>query len=504
MTRSLQPVRTSVTALGLLTAVMLGHQTPPAQAGPPMPPNQALDVFAGLRDGDGGLDTDKLEPPGSDEYLNALADRLEGMLDDELEFCAQIGLLARKGVRLPNSDGKNRYQKSQRQNMVAEAQSNGAKPRRKQRGGGAKLDATAKRWRRGQEKIDGMLQAKPNEKDLKRLTFNTYDQAKLGPIDATDLFRLRQTRQAHDESLNLAASYFLAPIVAKIQDIKSVEDWRLVSRKAKKFGKEIQTGPDTKQFIKEIIQKVCLVGDDNAFDDLDDDVKQHEFEGYFLFSRQGLTETDDLTNTVGLVKSEDTDTLAQHARELLVDYVRVREFRIKRMTEKTLQYQDAEITAESLFPEAAQIFELQNDPDERLRELQKLFGAPLGKRTRTKDPKIIEWSGFFTGLNQDRQAEIRVDSGIQGQSPYRVLFDADQSPLGERALYGKLKLGSEVFLVAKVKKLAYAPDNAESLHFIVQPMLMDQRGSESSRDDQRKDTKGKTKRRSRPSKAVGL
>ncbi|MFQ5489997.1 MAG: hypothetical protein ACE5GE_04680 [Phycisphaerae bacterium] len=500
------PVRGNFTAVVLLSAVMLGHLATSAQAGPPMSPDARLDVLAGLLDEDsGGLNTDKLEPPGSEEYLNALGDRLRGLLDDELEFCVRIGLLSNKGVRIPNPDGPDRFEESVRNTMIAEAESSGAKPRRKQSGRSAKLASVAKRWRRGQEKINGILDAKPNDKDLKRLISNSYDESKLGPIDASGLFRLRQNLQAYKESLNLAGTYFLAPVKAKIQNIQSVEDWRLVSHKAREFGKEVKTGPDSKKLIEEIIQDIELVGADNAFSKVPDDAKQYELEGYFLFSRQGLTKTDDVTDTVALVKGEELDAPAQTVRQLLADYARVREFRIKRMTDKVLRYQGAQITAESLFPEVGPILEEQDDPDERLRALQKLFGAPLGSRTRTKNSKVIEWVGTLTNVTEDRQAELRVDPGIEGQAPYAVVFDVTKTPLGEQALYGRLKLGREVVLVAKVRKLEYASDEAKALRFTVRPLLEDERGSKSSQDDvARKDSRGQPRKRRGRSKALGL
>jgi hypothetical protein len=203
---------------------------------------------------------------------------------------------------------------------------------------------------------------------------------------------------------------------------------------------------------------------------------------------------------VALVKRPTFDPLVSQARELLEDYLRIREFRKKELVDRPLVYADAEGMTSDLLPAVAELMASQQDPEQRLEEIRKHFGAPKAGRTRNPDWKAIEFSGPLTALTEDLDAEVRI-AGPDGQWTNTATFNAAGTPLAEQACFGKLKLGEEVTLVAKVAMLDYdgTPDN-NALRFTLEPLVSgrEQVGSAESSRGRKGDSKSPKQKDQRP------
>ncbi len=486
-------IKTNLVGLGLISAWALG-------AGGPMEviaeDNAVLsfDLLGSLRidkeDPEGGLDLDKLEPPGIEEYLNEVVELLEIKLSKELEYCQAAGFIPIKG----ESTG-GRFDETVLKLLLGSAEKAGCSPRSRQHDRPNSFATAANKWRKSIDSIMDLAQLSPGEKEIKKLIDTNYDSDLLGPADAESLYRLRNRMGAEEELAEMIGAFFLAPVKGKVEDLEDVEDWRLTSRGSTKFGREIKIAGESRT-IENIVKETILVGDDGTFDGVTTDEKRHSFEGFFLYSRQAVDQ-DDVTTTVVIESDGEVADLARKGHDLAADYARVRTFRMKAMQRTSLQYVDPEITAESLFPSAVELGAETEDADDRLSGMQQHFGAPVGRRSRTKDSKLIEWSGYFMGIDENMQARLSIDSGVEGQPLHTALVEASGSPLGEEAAYGKLKIGEEVFLVATVAKLAYAGSGDGTMIFSLSPAVEAERSKPGDRGKTSKTkAKGKKKKRS--------
>lgn len=491
------PLRSSVRAIAF--AVLFPSAV---LASPPATPAGDLDLLATLRADPNTYDCDlriaDFEPPGGEEYLTNCVERLEKYLDDELGYCQWAGLLASSHQR--SAEGGGNFTPEDRNALLQEAEQKGCKPRA-EGGKATPVERVAKRWRSATAKFADLGNGPIPPAQLAKCVDIGYDSGKYGEVNAEGLYRLVQRGRLHDAVLQQAAEYFLVPVSATASPIEEVEDWKLCAKQSTPFGREVQT-PSGSRAIENIINAFILVGGDKAFSDLPAGTKSHDFEGYFLYSRQILT-SDDVTTTVVLARRPEFDSLVEKVRGLLTDYARIREFRTQELAKRPLAYAEAEFTAENLFAEAATISQAQADSEKRLEALQQHFGAPVGRRTRTQEWKSISWTGPVTALTENLEAELRLDSGIAGAPLHRLVLDARGTPLGEAACRGELKLGQTVTVVAKVQKLECdgTPETGV-LRFTLEPLLAAERtaveattetNKEKEKDNKEKDKKGGAK-----------
>ena len=448
-------------------------------AEPSSSPIRVFDPLASLRTEPDAPNSDlrlaELEPPGGEEYLARCIAELEDLVDDELEICQQAGLLAKMYERERADGGRRVFDPGARDLLLLDAQNKGCKARKTRSSSRGKADAVAKKYRKTARKLGALTDGTVRPTEIKQYLASSYDADKFGQTDPTGLYRLRQRAELQDLMLDQATDSFLCPVKGSAQGIDQVEDWRLYAKQSREFGRSIKTGPSTEQFIENVVRDLYLIGTDNTFSDSAAGAGKHDFKGHFLYSRQ-ILQTDDVTTTVVLVERPEITPLVEQARGLLEDYLRIRDFRRDKLAKRPLQYIEAEFKAPDLFAGADEVVASQPDPAERLEALQNHFGAPRTGRTRTKDWKAIEWTGPLTALSETLDAELRIDTGLDGQPMHTVVFNAAGTPLADEACFGKLKMGEAVTVVGKVTKLGYdgAPGSG-ALRFALEPLVAAER-----------------------------
>ncbi len=447
----------------------------------------------------GDLRLAAFEPPGGEELLRGWITQLETLLDDELDLCVQAGVLLPLCQRDQDVGGRKAFAPEGRLALLAEAEKVGCKARKKTADKPSKIDALTKRYRKDVGKLPTPIGEADQPPEADKYLASGYDAAKFGALDPSGLWRLERRRELQAALLDLAEEYFLVPVQGDTDGVTAVDDWRLRAESRKPFNGTIKIGPGKEVMIQDIVSEQCLIGTDDTFKGVSAGSGNYAFEGSFLYSRQ-ILQDNDVTTTVVLVKRPEFDPLVARVRDLVQDYARIRLFRIAELAKCPFLYVAPEYVAKDLMPAAADILKNQQDPA-RLEALQEHFFAPKAGRTRTKDWKAIEWTGPLTSLNENLDVEMKVESGADNPAAHRLAFNAAGTPLAEQALDGKLKLGQEVTLVAKVVRLDYdGSGTAGALLFTLEPLIGERQMDGADPDRPTKTQPGPTQapRQSRP------
>ena len=195
----------------------------------------------------------ELEPPGGEEYLARCIAELEDLVDDELEICQQAGLLAKMYERERTDDGRRVFDPGVRNALLLDARNKGCKAGKTRSSSRRKADSVAKKYRKTVRKLGTLTDGTLKPSEIKQYVASSYDADKFGQIDPTGLYRLRRRAELQELMLDQAADHFLCPVKGSAQGIDRVEDWRLYAKQSRALGRSIRTGPNTDQFIENVV-----------------------------------------------------------------------------------------------------------------------------------------------------------------------------------------------------------------------------------------------------------